>query len=203
MKITVVGGSRGTGAELARQALAAGHEVTVVSRSGSGPEGSRALAADATSAASLREAVSGADAVVVTVGAARGTKKQRTAVTKAVVEAMAAAGARRLVVQSSAGAGESAQHLPAVLRGLMRLALASAIKDHEEQEAVARDSGLDWTVVRPSGLTDQPATGAWRVLEASESGTVRGTISRADLAAFMLGLLADTSAVEKAFSISS
>src|SRR5690606_35576452 len=110
MKITVVGGSRGTGAELARQALAAGHEVTVVSRSGSGPEGSRALAADATSAASLREAVSGADAVVVTVGAARGTKKQRTAVTKAVVEAMAAAGARRLVVQSSAGAGESAQH---------------------------------------------------------------------------------------------
>ena len=58
MKITVVGGSRGTGAELARQALAAGHEVTVVSRSGAAPEGARAVEADATSAASLAEAVS-------------------------------------------------------------------------------------------------------------------------------------------------
>jgi len=203
MKITVVGGSRGTGAELARQALAAGHEVTVVSRSGAAPEGARAVEADATSAASLAEAVSEADAVIVTVGAARGTKKQRTAVTRAVVEAMVAAGVRRLVVQSSAGAGESARHLPAALRGFMRLVLASAIKDHEEQEAVAQDSGLDWTLVRPSGLTDQPATGAWRVLEADEAGTVRGTIPRADLAAFVLGFLSDESTVGKAFSISS
>lgn len=203
MVIVIVGGSRGTGAELARLAHRAGHEVTVVSRSGQAPAGVRAVAADATSTAALADVVRGADAVVVTVGGARGTKRQRTAVTRAVVEAMTGAGASRLVVQSSLGAGESARHMPPVLRGLMRLVLASALADHDEQESVVRGSGLRWTVVRPSGLTDKPGTGSWRALEEADDGHVGGSVPRADLAAFVLGLLDDDAAVGKAYSVSS
>lgn len=201
MHVVVVGGSRGTGAELARLAHGAGHEVTVVSRSGNAPDGVRAVAADATSAATLADVLAGADAVVVTVGGARGTTRQRTAVTRAVVAATT--DQARLLVQSSLGVGESARHMPPVLRGLMRLVLASALADHGEQEAVVRASGLRWTVVRPSGLTNKPGTGSWRALEAADDGHVGGTIPRADLAAFMLGLLGDEAAVGKAFSVSS
>ncbi|MDQ2625372.1 MAG: SDR family oxidoreductase [Actinomycetota bacterium] len=203
MKIAVIGGSRGTGAELAQQSLAAGNEVVVVSRSGTGPAGARTVAADATSADDLADVATHADVVVVTVGAARGTKRQRTTVTRAVVEAMSRAGVRRIVVQSSLGAGDSARHMPPVLRGLMRLVLASALADHEEQEAVVRASGLDWTIVRPSGLTSKPGTGSWRALEAADDGHLGGTIPRADLAAFVLSLLDDDTAAGKAFSISS
>lgn len=36
--------------------------------------------------------------------------------------------------------------------------------------------GLDWTIVRPSGLTDKPAAGSWQALETSEPGTLCGLI---------------------------
>lgn len=202
MKITVIGGSRGTGAQLAALAHEAGHEVTVVSRRGEGPAGVRLVAADASSPEAADDVVAGADAVVVAVGGARGAKRQRAAVTRNVVAAMASTGATRLVIQSSLGAGDSARHMPPVLRGIMRLALASALADHEEQEAVVRDSTLDWTIVRPTGLTDKPATGAWRALESADDGHLGGTIARADLAAFMLTLLDDDAAIGKSFSIS-
>src|SRR5665647_1303719 len=70
MNITVVGGSRGTGALVAQQAAAAGHEVRTVSRSlGASIAGVEQVALDATDAVALQPAVRGADAVIVTVGA--------------------------------------------------------------------------------------------------------------------------------------
>lgn len=47
MKITIIGGSKGTGAELATVAMDADHDVTVVSRSGTGPAGATIVTADA------------------------------------------------------------------------------------------------------------------------------------------------------------
>ena len=48
MKVTIIGGSQGTGARLAEAAVAAGHDVTVLSRSGGGPSGVTAVLGDAT-----------------------------------------------------------------------------------------------------------------------------------------------------------
>lgn len=62
--------------------------------------------------------------------------------------------------------------------------------------------GLDWTIVRPTGLTDKPATGAWRALEPSQEGKLGGTITRADLAAFMLQALTDDATIGSAVGIS-
>ncbi|MBE9402810.1 SDR family oxidoreductase [Brachybacterium sp. Marseille-Q2903] len=203
MQITIVGGAKGTGAQLAALAIEAGHVVTVVTRSGTVPEGADRVLGSASDPAVARLAVTGADAVVVTVGGAKGVAHNRAAVTRTVIEQMKQVGVRRLLVQSSLGAGESAQQMPLALRLPMKLVLAKPLADHEEQEAAVMASGLDWTIVRPSGLTDKPATGSWQTLETSEPGTLRGTIPRADLAACMLEVLEDDATIGSALGVSS
>lgn len=203
MKITIIGGSKGTGAQLANLARDAGHEVTALSRSGNAPAGVRVITGDATDPAVAADAVAGADAVVVTVGGAKGVPHQRTAVTRAVIEAMKETGVRRLVVQSSLGAGDSASQLPGPLRLIMRTALAKPLADHNEQERAVQGSGLDWTIVRPTGLTDKEPLGTWRALETSDDGKLGGSIPRGDLAAFIFGLLSDDASVGKAIGLSS
>ena len=192
MKITVIGGSKGTGAQLAGLARDARHEVTVLSRSGTAPTG---VTGSATDAVAAREAVTGADAVVVTVGGAKGVRHQRAQVTRAVIAAMREAGVRRLVVQSSLGAGDSASQLPRPLGTITKLMLMLPLADHDEQEAAVRRSGLDWTVLRPTGLTDKPATGSWQALRVGDPGTLRSSIPRADLAACMLDALGDDATI--------
>src|SRR5690606_25660927 len=104
------------------------------------------------------------DAVVVTVGAAKNVRHQRAEVTRTVIRAMREAGVHRLVVQSSLGAGDSASQLPGPLGLITRVVLANPLADHNEQEQAVRESGLDWTVVRPTGLSDKPAKGRWQSL---------------------------------------
>lgn len=203
MNITIIGGSKGTGAQLATVAIDADHDVTVVSRSGTAPAGAGVVAGDASDAGVLREAITGADAVVVTVGGAKGVEHQRAKVTKAVIAAMEDSSVRRLVVQSSLGAGDSGSQMPARLRVLMKAVLAKPLADHDEREAAVFASGLDWTVVRPTGLKDKPATGSWRALEVSDEGTLSGSIPRADLAACILGVLGDDATIGKALGVSS
>ncbi|MCQ1955181.1 SDR family oxidoreductase [Arthrobacter sp. zg-Y826] len=203
MKITVIGGSQGTGAQLASLAQAAGHQVKVLSRSGRAPSGVSTLAGDATNPETVSAAVSGADAVVVTVGGAKGVPHQRAAVTRAVVKAMQAQGVRRLIVQSSLGAGDSSSQLPGPLGLITRVALAKPLADHNEQESAVTGSGLDWTLVRPTGLTDKDPAGTWRALEVGSEGKLGGSIHRRDLAACMLEILTDDSTVGKALGVSS
>lgn len=203
MKITIIGGSQGTGAQLASLAHKAGHEVTVVSRSGRAPTGVVGVTGDAADSAVASQAVAGADAVVVTVGGAKGVSHQRAAVTRTVIGAMQEAGVHRLLVQSSLGAGDSGSQLPAPLRLIMRTVLAKALADHNEQEAAVQGSGLEWTIVRPTGLTNKEPTGVWKALETGDGGRLGGSIPRQDLAACMLGILSDDSTVGKAFGVSS
>jgi len=203
VKLTIIGGSKGTGAQLASQARSAGHEVTVLSRSGHGPVGVRVLTGDATDPAAAAHAVTGADAVVITVGGAKGNPRHRAYVTRTVIDAMKKQGVQRLMVQSSLGAGDSGSQLPAPLRVAMKMALAKPLADHNEQEAAVKDSGLDWTIVRPTGLTDKEPAGSWQALQTSEPGTLRGSIPRGDLAACMLGLLGDPASTGKAVGVSS
>ena len=203
MKITIIGGSTGTGAELASLLQAAGDDVTVLSRSGRAPSGVRAVTGNATDPAAAASAVAGADAVVITVGGAKGVARQRTAVTRTVIAAMQKEGVRRLVVQSSLGAGDSGSQMPAPLRLLMRVVLAKALADHNSQESAVRSSGLEWTIVRPTGLTNKEPSGSWKVLETGDEGTLGGSIPRRDLAACMLEILRDDSSIGTAPGVSS
>jgi uncharacterized protein YbjT (DUF2867 family) len=65
------------------------------------------------------------------------------------------------------------------------LLLRHVYADKDRQEAIVRKSGLDWTLVRPAVLNDKPARGAVRALT-DLAGFHGGTISRADVATFVL-----------------
>jgi uncharacterized protein YbjT (DUF2867 family) len=59
------------------------------------------------------------------------------------------------------------------------------VEAKRDADAALRDSGLDWTIIRPGGLTDDPATG--RVTLGPD--VERGKVTRADVAAVLAAVL--------------
>ena len=201
-RISVIGGSSGTGKELAELALKRGFDVTCLSRRGAGPIGARLISGDAHDPEVVRQALKDATAAFVTVSGGSDDSRDRTAITQAVLKAAGQTGLRRIVVQSSLGAGASARMLPPGIRYLATRMLAPALADHTTQEQVVQKSGLDWTIVRPVGLTNKRATGMVRELRDAESGWLGWPIPRADVAGHMLRCLDDKSTIQECIAIS-
>ena len=128
--------------------------------------------------------------------------RDRTAITQAVLKAAGKIGLRRIIVQSSLGAGASAGMLLPGMRHLVTRMLAPALADHTTQEQVVQESGLDWTIVRPVGLSNKRATGMVRELRDAESGWLGWPIPRADVAGHMLRCLDDKSTIQECIAIS-
>ena len=86
-----------------------------------------------------------------------------------------------------------------VLRYLVKPLARRTFLRHVNEDMVGaeeqiRDSGLDWTIVRPPRLTDKPAAGAYRT--AVGRNLPRGlTVSRADLAGYLLAIAGDPATV--------
>ena len=201
-RISVIGGSSGTGKELAELALKRGFEVTCLSRRGAGPIGARLISGDAHDPEIVRQALKDATAAFVTVSGGSDDSRDRTAITQAVLKAAGQTGLRRIIVQSSLGAGSSARMLPPGIRHLATRMLAPALADHTTQEQVVQESGLDWTIVRPVGLTNKRATGMVRELRDAESGWLGWPIPRGDVAGHMLRCLDDKSTIQECIAIS-
>src|SRR5690606_17647351 len=104
----------------------------------------------------VKSTIAGQDAVVCTLGARELYKNSgvRTMATRVIIQAMKEMGVKRLLVMSSMGIGESWNNLPLFSKLLFKLVMPAARQDHEAQEAVVKSSGLDWTIIRPSGLTN-------------------------------------------------
>jgi uncharacterized protein YbjT (DUF2867 family) len=72
-----------------------------------------------------------------------------------------------------------------VIRALaVDLLLKIPFEDHERQETLVRESGLDWVIARPTRLTNGPARG--RYLKKTAVERVPSSISRADVAGFLV-----------------
>jgi uncharacterized protein YbjT (DUF2867 family) len=202
-KILVLGATGGTGRLIIREALARGHEVTALVRSpGKAADlGARLIAGSVTDGAALREAVRGQDAVVSSLGTALSPFREVTllsAATRALVAAMKAEHVARLVAITGIGAGDSRGHGGFLYdRLILPLLLRNVYADKDRQEAIVRDSGLDWVLVRPSMLNDKPARGAVRALT-DLSGFHGGTIARADVASFVLDQASDRTWLHRA-----
>lgn len=195
MNIIIFGATGSVGRHLVDQALAQGYNVTAFARH---PVASDHVhrnltwhAGDVLDADAVDAAVAGHDAVLIALGAGR-KGGVRAAGTKNVIDAMARHGVKRLVCETTLGAGDSRDVLNFFWKRLMfGLLLRPAYADHQLQEASIRDSGLDWVIVRPAAFTDGPATGAYREgFPATEKG-LTFKISRADVAEFMLRQLTD------------
>jgi hypothetical protein len=81
---------------------------------------------------------------------------------------MKSAGIRRLLAITSMGCGDSLDQVPGfVFRELIVKRLAREIwADKNRQEEVIRASGLDYTILRPGGLTNDEGAISWRALNA-------------------------------------
>lgn len=208
MKVIVFGATGSVGRLAVDTLLADGHQVTAFARQ---PEaltlshsGLRRLAGDVLDQDTVHSAVAGHDAVVITLGSGAALKSiVRSKGTEHIVRAMQHNQVARLVCQSTLGTGDSWSNLNFFWKRIMfGLLLRSVFLDHERQEQWVRGSGLDWTIVRPSAFTDQPADGNYRVdIPAGKLG-LKLKISRADIANFMAGCLRDASFMHRAVAIS-
>lgn len=195
MKLIIFGATGTVGRHLVDQALAQGHEVTAFARRPSAlksdhPKLAR-QAGDVLDRTAVAEAVAGHDAVLIALGAGR-RGGVRAVGTKHVLDAMARRGVRRLVCETTLGSGDSRPLLNFFWKHIMfGLLLRQAYADHEAQEAVIRQSDLDWTIVRPAAFTDGPATGAYKHGFPPTERNLELKISRADVAGFMLRQLID------------
>jgi uncharacterized protein YbjT (DUF2867 family) len=139
----------------------------------------------------LARFVEGADAVVFAAGAGPGSgpERKRTVDLGAAVKLIEAArskGIRRYVMVSAIGVS----HPERVSEQMRPYYDAKAEADRR-----LADSDLDWTIVRPGSLTNDPGTGRVRVGEDS------GEVPRADVAATLAAVLQTDSTIGKAFDL--
>ena len=219
MKLTIFAATGGIGRQALEQALAAGHEVTAVVRNPNGLSGeARIVRVDLAAAApeALESAVAGADGVLSGLGprsaSEAGIASQGT---RAIVHAMRATDVRRIVVVSAAPIGtvpspgrpRPPKHDPGdgffmrhLLSPLTKAALRTRYGDLALMEDLLRDSGLDWTVVRPPQLTNKALTGTYRI--AYGQNLRRGLrMSRADVAHLMLCVLEQPETIKQVIGI--
>ncbi|MDR6674511.1 SDR family oxidoreductase [Xanthomonas sp. 1678] len=197
-KILVLGATGGTGRHIVRQAVARGYDVAALVRSADAARhlaGAQLIVGDARDEKVLRQALHDRDAVISALGTPASPLREVTLLstaTRALVSAMKAQQVTRLIGITGIGAGDSAGHGGFVFDKLIfPLLLRHVYADKNRQEALIRDSGLDWVLVRPSVLNDKPGRGDIRALT-DLTGFHGGSISRADVATFVLDQVASS-----------
>jgi uncharacterized protein YbjT (DUF2867 family) len=205
MNLLVIGASQGTGALCVKSALAKGHSVTAFSRTPSKLEVTHPaltkIAGDFHDAASVRSAVAGHDAVIICASpTSLGTIKEKpdyfSRGTKYCIDAMKEHGVKRLVVLSAHGVGASHSVASWFQRTfLIERLLKGFFRDHDVQEHMTEESGLDFVIARPTRLTNGNAKGKY--VRTAELVSVPGSISRADVADFMVEACESTTWVGK------
>lgn len=194
MKLAVFGATGGTGQEIVTQALAAGHEVTVLVRDSSRLNVTHdklyLVIGDVLNPEKVEETLAGAEAVCCSLGnTANNPDFVVSDGTHNIIEGMKKQEIKRLLVVSAIGVGDSRDRVSRSFKVLMKTVLRKAYEDKEKQEQIVRESGLDWVIIRPGGLTNGPATGEYEFgLDPSIGG---GQVTRADVAAFVLQQLND------------
>lgn len=204
MKVLVIGAAGKTGRAVVEQAVAAGHQVTAFVHSADeyNAPGVRIIEGDATDGGEMDAAVLGQDAVLDTIGGKTPYKATtlESSAAATIITSMQRNGVRRLVVTSMLGVGDSEANAPFYERLLVSTFLRGADKDKAAMEAAVESSGLDWVILRPAVLTDDPTTGNVRVF-GIDTDEKAHKITRADLASFMIAQLSSDGYLHQAVTI--
>lgn len=191
MKVLILGATGPTGSVVVERALQCGDDVTVLVRRPEALADAFAghltvLTGDATARSDLSAAMVGQDAVISALGRGTSVRAQGffTAAADAVVSAATTIGVSRLVWLSSFGVGQTYQHASFVQKLMYRTFLRDIYANKAQSETTIRSSGLDWTLVYPSSLTNGPARGTYRVGDTVPM-TQFARISRADVGDFL------------------
>ena len=192
MKIAIFGASGRTGILTVYQALDKGHLVTAFTRKYSSVtiqhKNLRVVEGDILNYEKVKEAVEGQDAIISALGVE--SRKPTTVLSEGTVnilKAMEACGTKRFICMSSAGIlGNDAGFLFGKI--IMPLFLKQVFLDKIRQMNIIRESPVEWVIIRPTGLTDAPKTGKYKITTGTPASL---RIPRADVADFMLKLITD------------
>lgn len=203
--VLVIGASGGIGRETLSAALDAGHRVRAFSRSANEIDLENSYlekhSGDAMNEAGIDAALDGIDVVVQTLGIGADELFKSVNLfsksTRILIAAMQRRNVRRLIVVTGFGAGDSREAIGCLQRIPFRLFLGRAYDDKDVQERLIKESGLDWTIVRPGILTKGARTGRYRVL-VEPSQWRNGVISRADVADFIVRSIDDDGRAQQA-----
>ena len=194
--VIVFGGTRGVGLAIVQQLIAAGDAVTVMIRADSDPTeleatGANIVSGDAFDPASIDAIFAGAsyDTIINTLGNRPGAERKvdwdgTRNVTDAALKAEFSG---RYVLITAIGCADTWEALGP--RAQQFLGATLALKTQAEYHL--RQSGLDYTIIRPGGLKNEPATGTGKLFEHT---LVSGMIHREDVAALSIQALNDPGA---------
>ncbi len=195
MRITIFGATGMTGKRAIDEALAHGHEVRAFGRNvfealSTERERLELFKGGVLSHGEVEDAVKGADAVLSCLGGGiDGTDRTRSLGIKTIVEAMKKKGPKRIIAIGSFGIldtkepGKLAYQMP----GYPSTFKAVAVEHREAWEHLA-DSPLDWTVLCPPQIKDEPATGEYNLL-LNFPPEGQNWVTAGDLADFMMNAL--------------
>lgn len=197
MKVLIAGANGQIGRYLVRLLSEAGHEARAMIRDESQADEMRDLGGTPIIAdleGDITGTAASCDAVVFTAGGGPGSgaaKKETVDRQGAVklIDAAKVSGANRYVMVSAMGARDPASGPEAMQPYLV----AKARADEALQE-----SGLDYTIIRPGSLTNEPGTG---MVEAAGSLGRRGGIPREDVARSIVVTLETDGTIGKTFEL--
>ncbi len=206
MKLVVMGATGGIGLEVLHQAIGRGHSVTAFVRS---PErlkpfgdGITVIQGDLLNSAEVAQAIEGHDAILSAFGPRVPVAKDEAHDLQRFATALASAirqtTVRRAVVVSTSLLFRDSIIPPTYLVG--QLFFPTTIADASKMEEIIASSDFDWTLVRPTRLTDKPRTGKYRIRE-EHLPNFGFTISRADVADFMLDTIEKVTSLRKVVGI--
>jgi len=207
MNILIFGASGATGHELVRQALAQGHKVAAFVRNPSKlkitHDNLKVIQGDVINYQLVEAAVKGQDAVLSALGASSPFKYDRSIVDGAsnIIKAMETNNVSRFIYMSFVGVKETRSTAGFVIKYIAPKLLSSEVAGHEARENMIKQSKLKWTIVRAPTLTNGKHLAQFRSGEEISSKGFTVTISRADVADFMLRQLTDNTFLRKTPSV--
>lgn len=211
MKIVIFGATGIVGKAITNEALAQGHDVTVVTRDAGRVEIKNdrlsVIEGDVRDRATVRRVIEGKDAVIQSLGiGGKGDGRPTTFVSetnKLIMDEMTSLGVRRYVVISVIGAGNSLRFLPWIYRKMMPLFMEwfqAIIDDKNRMEPMIEKSGLDWTIVRCTTVKDTRTKN--HITATLDGKGIKYTIAAPDMAKFVVARLGDSSFMHQAPVIS-
>lgn len=193
MKIIVFGATGGVGQSVVKQAVENGFEVTAFVRTPAKLEvkhrNVNIIQGNAFNQVEVAAAIAGHEAVVSCLGSSQGLKKSTDLQEMAIniVTGMQEHDVKRIVYTASAGIHKELSGISGKL--IMRM-LKNTLTDHRAATEYIEAHGLNYTIVRPMGLTNRPLSGKYRESTTSLPKKSR-SIPRADVAHFILKALND------------
>jgi len=212
MKLIIIGGSRGIGKQIVQSALDQGHIVTVLARNpeaiGMTHSNLRLHAGNALDFSSVERALTGQDAVICALGlptlkAIGPPLTKRSYVlssgTENILKAMGSAQMKRFICVTAIATGDSVTQCKPLTRWGLRFGLRRLYKEKDLQEVLIRGSNTNWTIIRPTALTNGPKRSA------DTSGRYKigllTHVSRADTAAVIIDILDKPATYKRAITV--